>query len=226
MRAQGDGRLQIGQTLLDQMAPLASDRLLAHQLDGVGLRRVPIRGQGLLIAADHLLQHVGGGDPRQVGAARRGRQGQAEPDQVVGGVADHRLVEIADLDVDGSAGNRRWGRGCPHGSRRRSRWPGPRAGGGAAPPSTTRRTARWSRAHRHGRNGPSSRRGGGAGSPGAVEARDSCRPCRSSAPPRLMGKRSAWHKVAAAPRSVDFWPLRPHRTASSAASLGLRRGEI
>jgi hypothetical protein len=37
---------------------------------------------------------------RQVRAARRRRQRQSETDQVVRGIADHGLIEIADLDID------------------------------------------------------------------------------------------------------------------------------
>ena len=51
------------------------------------------------VAPDHLLDHAGGGDARQVGATGGGGERQAEADQVVGGIADYGLVEIADLDL-------------------------------------------------------------------------------------------------------------------------------
>ena len=58
------------------------------------------RGKRPAIPIDHRLDHLGGRDTWQVRTARRGFQRQTKADEIVGGIGDHRLVEIADLDID------------------------------------------------------------------------------------------------------------------------------
>lgn len=83
------------------MAPASAQRLAldaAHDLrfdDGFAAGGIVECGG---IAVDHRLHHPHRDDAGQVGAARGGGQRQAQSDQVMRGIADHRLVEIADLD--------------------------------------------------------------------------------------------------------------------------------
>ena len=103
-----DGGLDVLEALVGEVLPAPAQRPTPDGADGVGLgrRRVLARWprQPQRVAADHLLQHPRGGDARQVGAAGRAGERQAEPDEVVRGVADHGLVEVADLDVDAPVG--------------------------------------------------------------------------------------------------------------------------
>lgn len=85
------------------MLPTAAQRLATDTAHDVGLRTGVTTGRILhrcRIAIDHLLDHPGGRDARQVGATGRGSKRQAETNKVVGGIADDGLVKIADLDFD------------------------------------------------------------------------------------------------------------------------------
>jgi hypothetical protein len=62
------------------------------------------RDEGALVALYHLLQHKGGGNSGKVRAAGGGGKREAEANQVVDGVADDGLVEVADLDFDLAVG--------------------------------------------------------------------------------------------------------------------------
>ena len=91
------------ETLLSQMPPFPVQCFPAHGGDEGGFEDgllVVGRGQAGFIALDHLLQHPCGRDARQIGPAGGTRQGEGQPDQVVHGIADHGLVQIADLDID------------------------------------------------------------------------------------------------------------------------------
>ena len=55
-------------------------------------------GECVLVAGDQILGHARRRHARKIGAARRHRQRQRESHDVVGGVADHRLIEVAQLD--------------------------------------------------------------------------------------------------------------------------------
>ena len=103
--AERDLRADAPDPLFRQFAPTTAGGALQDQLNrqrprGFGGRLIRLARQGVLIAGHHLFEHLGGGHAGQVGAARRGGQGQTKPDQVMGGIADHRLIEIADLDAD------------------------------------------------------------------------------------------------------------------------------
>ena len=54
----------------------------------------------LLVAAHHLLEHACGGHTGQIGTPGGSRQRQCESHQVMRGIADNRLVEVADVDID------------------------------------------------------------------------------------------------------------------------------
>ena len=97
--AQRDGGLGVADAVARQVLPGPADGLLHDQVHGFGrgVVRLGIIREGGLVAGHHLLQHVDGDDARQVRPAGGAGQGQAQADQVVRGVADHALVEVADL---------------------------------------------------------------------------------------------------------------------------------
>jgi hypothetical protein len=99
--AERDLRLHVLDALFREMLPTPLKRLLQHgdhRFGRVDPLLFLVWPQGILIAVHQVLDEVRGRDAREVGAARRRRQRQAEPDQVVRGVADHGLVEVADQD--------------------------------------------------------------------------------------------------------------------------------
>ena len=87
------------------MLPRPPGGLAHHQLDRAGqVVAVPLlclavllRREGSFVAVDHVFQDVGGGDTWQVRTAGGHGERQGQPDQVMGGVADHRLVQVAYL---------------------------------------------------------------------------------------------------------------------------------
>jgi hypothetical protein len=99
--AEQDLRLHVLDALLGEVAPAAVTGLLEDRDDGLG-RRNPFlvlgRAEGVVVAVHHFLDDVGRRHPRQVRAARRGGERQAEADQVMRRIADDGLVEVADLD--------------------------------------------------------------------------------------------------------------------------------
>ena len=104
--AQRDARLDRVQPFLGQMAPAPTQGLALDAADDLGVE-VGIAMFGIAdrhgIALDHRLHHTHGHDTGQVRTARRRGQRQAEPDEVMGGIADHGLIEIADLDFHRAA---------------------------------------------------------------------------------------------------------------------------
>jgi len=64
----------------------------------VGLARAFV--EGAFIAVGQRLHHLNDRHAWQVGTARCRRERKPEPDEVVRGIADHRLIEIANLDLD------------------------------------------------------------------------------------------------------------------------------
>ena len=80
---------------------MAAESLAANGANSIRFRHALVVlavDHGQLVAADHLLDHAGGGDAGQVGAPGGGGEGESEADQVVSGIADHRLVKVTDLD--------------------------------------------------------------------------------------------------------------------------------
>jgi hypothetical protein len=57
-----------------------------------------------LIAQHDVFDHLRGRDAGKVAAARGHGEREGEPDDVVGGIADDRLVEVADFDFDAAIG--------------------------------------------------------------------------------------------------------------------------
>jgi hypothetical protein len=105
--AQRDRRAGILETLFRQAVPGPPDRLTHDDPDAFRAPAAQIRvfvGERFLVPLHHLLDHLGGGYPRQVRAARRCRQRQPEADQIVRRIADYGLVEVADLDIDLAVG--------------------------------------------------------------------------------------------------------------------------
>jgi hypothetical protein len=86
--------------LVGEMLLGPCERFFHDQLYRFGriLNCIGVLPQGSLIALDHLFQDVGRGHTRQVGSARGSCQRERETNNVMGGVADDRLVEIADLN--------------------------------------------------------------------------------------------------------------------------------
>ncbi len=87
-----------------KIVPLASERMPDQRPNDLRCRlhaaRVPVleTGQRKPVTLRHLLDHMGRGHAREVGAARGRRERKAEADQVVRRVADDGLVEVPDLD--------------------------------------------------------------------------------------------------------------------------------
>jgi hypothetical protein len=101
--------LFIPDPLFGKVPPAPMRGLLPDGTDDVRLRRrraVVMRQQGAPIAFDHRLDHLRGLDAGQIGTAGRRLQRETQPDQVERGIADDRLVEIADLDRDPMIGVR------------------------------------------------------------------------------------------------------------------------
>ncbi len=101
--ADRNGGANVGDALAGEVPPLPAERLLADGGDEFRLAdrvRVLGREEAGLVAADHLLQHARRRHAREVRAPRRAGERQGQPDEVVGRVADHGLVEVTDLDVD------------------------------------------------------------------------------------------------------------------------------
>jgi hypothetical protein len=107
--AERDGRLGALDPLVRQVLPGPPGRLSHHQLHGArhvvagGSLALGV-GERRLVAIDHMLENMRRRHAGKVGAARRHGQRQSEADDVVGGVADHRLVEVANLDGQRTAG--------------------------------------------------------------------------------------------------------------------------
>ncbi len=64
----------------------------------LGLRNAIV--QRGVVTFDDLLQHSGCRHAGEIGAARRHGQRQSKPQQIMHGVADHRLIQVADLNRD------------------------------------------------------------------------------------------------------------------------------
>jgi len=106
MLAQRNGRSGAFDALARQVFPGARHGAAHARLD-LGRTRRHLVGfvlEGLFIAHHHLFKHACGGDARQVRAARGGGQGQGQAHQVVGRVADHRLVKVTDVHIDAALG--------------------------------------------------------------------------------------------------------------------------
>ncbi len=102
MLAERDRRGQVLDPLLGELGPGALLRGADQALDGrrlVVARSAP-GGERGLVGFDHLLDHPGRGESRQIEAARRTGHGQGQPDHIVSGVADDGLVQVADLHLD------------------------------------------------------------------------------------------------------------------------------
>jgi hypothetical protein len=88
---------------LGQVPPLSIEGLFQDESDrfrgvaGTTVANGLIR-KALFIAFDHLFEHPGGRHPRQIGSMDCGCEGQAQSDQIVGGIADYGLIEISDFD--------------------------------------------------------------------------------------------------------------------------------
>jgi hypothetical protein len=85
------------------MLPGPLDRLPHHDPDAFRAAAAEVRvlvRERLLVPLHHLLDHLGRGHTRQVRAAGGRRQRQSQADQIVRRIADYRLIEIADLDID------------------------------------------------------------------------------------------------------------------------------
>src|ERR1700738_645618 len=101
--AQRDRRVRILKTLFREVLPRPLDRLTHHNLDAF---RAPAAQVGVrvrerfLVPLGHLFEHLGRGHARQVRAAGGHRKRQSEADEIVCGIADYRLIEIANLDID------------------------------------------------------------------------------------------------------------------------------
>jgi hypothetical protein len=98
-----NGGAHIFDAFFRQIAPAAAQGLrhdFMNRLDffNAGALAMAVTERGR-VADHHLLDHSGCGDAGQVGTARRRRQGQAQPDQIMHGIADHGLIEITDLDI-------------------------------------------------------------------------------------------------------------------------------
>lgn len=86
------------------MTPTATDRATFDKTHDVWLRTgVPILiSHSVLISLDHLFEDPRCDDTRKIRSPRSSSERQTEPNQIVRWIADDRLVEIADLDCDGS----------------------------------------------------------------------------------------------------------------------------
>jgi hypothetical protein len=67
-------------------------------------RFVGRRTEGGFVLGDHRFKNFGDGQTRKVRNNRRGGEGETEPDQIMGGVADHGLIKIADFDFESAVG--------------------------------------------------------------------------------------------------------------------------
>ena len=56
------------------------------------------------VLGDHRFQNFGDGQTRKVRNHSRGGEGETEPYQIMGGFADHGLIEVADLDFETAVG--------------------------------------------------------------------------------------------------------------------------
>ena len=105
--AQGDDRFHIVDALFGEVLPAPMRGQPQHARDGGELVAAGNAGGGRqrpakrrLVALHEMLQHVRCDHARQVAAACRGGHGQAQANEVMHGVADHGLVEVANFDLD------------------------------------------------------------------------------------------------------------------------------
>jgi len=111
--AERDRGLDVPDPLAREMLPLASERMPDQRPNHFRCRlhaaRVPVleTGQRKPVTLRHLLDHMGRGHAREVGAACGRRERKAEADQVVRRVADDGLIEVPDLDRDMTLGVRK-----------------------------------------------------------------------------------------------------------------------
>ncbi len=110
MLAQGQTRPRVAQAFLRQVFPAAIDRIgqgFAHRsgaFDRAGIAFV----EGTAVAVNQGLHHARGRHAGQVGAARRTGQRQTQADNVMRRIADHCLVEVANLDFRPALGVGQW----------------------------------------------------------------------------------------------------------------------
>jgi hypothetical protein len=98
---EGNSGLDVFDAFLREVPPAPLERLFQHgdhRFRGGDPLLVLVRAESVVVAVHEVLDDMRGRHARQVGTARRGRQRQAEPDEVVRRVADDGLVEIADHD--------------------------------------------------------------------------------------------------------------------------------
>ena len=106
MLAQGNRRPHVFDAVAGKILPGALHRTAHPRLDlgGARWRCVGLVFECLFVAHHHFFEHPRGGHARQIGAAGGSGQGQCQAHQVVGRIADHRLVEVADMHVDTALG--------------------------------------------------------------------------------------------------------------------------
>src|SRR6516225_1748356 len=95
-----DRGLYVLDPLLSQLPPLAVNRAvedLADQFRPVVLFHLTAEssGQRPFVTVHHFFEHPGGRHARQIGSSGRRRQRQRQPDEVVDGISDDGLIEIA-----------------------------------------------------------------------------------------------------------------------------------
>src|ERR1700722_10519520 len=105
-------RADILDALRRQVMPFAPERLLEnvlHRCREIRLFGFAGRvGQSLFIPVHHLFEDVRGGHARQIRTAGRGGYRKRKTDKVVRRIANHRLIEVSDFDLNAAfrAGHR------------------------------------------------------------------------------------------------------------------------
>src|SRR3979409_2147757 len=85
------------------MLPASRDCLAhndLHALRSPTARVAAFLGERVFVTQHYFFQHPGRRYSGKVRSARGHGERQSKPDQIMRGVANHRLVEIADLNVD------------------------------------------------------------------------------------------------------------------------------
>ena len=85
------------------MFPVSLIRSAHDSLDGFQILRIQLgetTTQPGDVTDDQLFQHEGRCHARQVGTPRCHSQGETQSDQIMSWVANHRLIEVADLNID------------------------------------------------------------------------------------------------------------------------------
>ena len=67
-------------------------------------RFVGRRTEGGFVLRDHRFKNFGDDQTRKIGYNGLSGEGETEPDQIMGGVADHRLIEVPDFDLKSAIG--------------------------------------------------------------------------------------------------------------------------